>query len=293
MYKEDYLSHLRSEKRYSEHTVSAYMKDVMHFFAFCERNGMDNKVLDSKDIRLWVVELLETNHTPRSVNRKISSLRNYIRFLIRKGILITDPLVKVIKPRTSKRIPVFIEEEKLNSMLDTFKFGDEFEGVRNRLIIELLYQTGIRRGELLTLKVDSVNFSNGTLKVTGKRLKERIIPMSIYLQGLINEYVLVRNSMFTDSDEKSLFLTLAGRPVYPKMVYRIVTEFLRLVTTLDKKSPHVLRHTFATHLLNRGAELNAIKELMGHANLSATQIYTHNTFEKLKEVYKKAHPRAN
>ena len=293
LYKENYLSHLRSEKRYSDHTIAAYLKDIMQFLSFCTLNGFDDIVFDPKVIRLWIVELLESKQTPRTVNRKISLLRNYFRFLIREGKLISDPLVKVIKPKTSKRIPVFIEEKSLNNMLDIYDFGDDFQGVRNHLIIELLYQTGMRRGELVSLSMDSVDFSNGTIRVTGKRSKERIIPMCDNLGRLINEYFLLRNSVFPDPGEKSMFLTNKGKPVYPKMIYRIVVEFLDLVTTLEKKSPHVLRHSFATHLLNRGAELNAIKELMGHANLSATQVYTHNTFEKLKKVYNKAHPRAN
>lgn len=287
------MSYLKFEKRYSDHTILAYGKDVQSFFNFCRNNGFEEIALDHKSIRLWIVNLLETKHTPRSVNRKISSLRNYIKFLIRNEKLNSDPLTKIIRPKTNKRIPMFIEEENLNSMLDDFEFGKDFAGTRNRLIIELFYQTGIRRSELISLNLLSFDGSKGTIKVSGKRGKDRIIPVGEELKSMLNEYIEVRNSNFPDTSLTSLFLTDTGKPVYPKLIYRIVTLFLTHVTTLSKKSPHVLRHSFATHLLNHGADLNAIKELLGHANLSATQIYTHNTFEKLKEVYNKAHPRAN
>ncbi len=193
----------------------------------------------------------------------------------------------------SKRIPLFIEEENLNDFLDTYDFSTDFGGLRDRLIIELLYQTGIRRSELIGLKVDSADLTARRLKVLGKRNKERIIPFGDDLAKLMNEYTEKREQRFPASAEDSLFLTDSGLPLYPNFVYRVVNRFLRLITTLEKKSPHVLRHTFATHLLNKGADLNAIKELLGHANLGATQVYTHNSFEKLKEVYNKAHPRAN
>ena len=293
IYKDDYLSYLRYEKRYSEHTVIAYERDLNSFYSFCRENGFEDMALDHKSIRLWVVNLLETNRTPRSVNRKISSLKNYIRYLIKEEKLSSDPLTRVIRPRTGKRNPVFIEEDRLNRILDDFSFGDDYAGVRDKLIIELLYQTGIRRSELISLTLSSFDLSAGTIRVMGKRSKERIIPVGGRLNLLIKNYLLLRNEKFPASSENYFFLTDSGDQVYAKLIYRVVSEFLKNVTTLDKKSPHVLRHSFATHLLNHGADLNAIKELLGHANLSATQVYTHNTFEKLKEVYKKAHPRAN
>ena len=293
LYKDNYLSYLRYEKRYSEHTVSAYERDLIQYSDFCRVIGFEEMALDHKSIRLWIVQLLETQHNPRSVNRKISSLRNYIRFLIRDGKLNFDPLTKIIRPKTNKRNPLFIEESKLNSMLDTFEFGDDYTGTRNRLIIELLYQTGMRRSELVSLTVFSFDNSASLIKVVGKRNKERLIPIGDELKLMLEKFMEVRSAFFPGSPETSLFLTEEGKPVYPKLIYRIVTEFLNCVTTLSKKSPHVLRHSFATHLLNQGADMNAIKELLGHANLSATQVYTHNTFEKLKEVYNKAHPRAN
>ena len=266
---------------------------MQSFFNFCQANGLDEGILDHKSIRLWVVHLLETKHTARSVNRKISSLKNYIRYLIRDGKIKSDPLAKVIRPKTNKRNPVFIEEDKLNLLLDSFDFGNDYLGMRDRLIIELLYQTGIRRGELVSLKLSSFDKSLHALKVLGKRGKERIIPVGERLGNMLSEFMEMRSANFHDIFDTALFLTKTGKPVYPELIYRIVNRLLYFATSQDKKSPHVLRHSFATHLLNHGAELNAIKELLGHANLSATQVYTHNSFEKLKEVYNKAHPRAN
>lgn len=204
----------------------------------------------------------------------------------------SNPLSKVLKPRMNKRIPVFVDEKSLNDFLDRYEFGDDFNGVRDRLIIELLYQTGLRRNELSGLKIDSINFDNSLLRVLGKGNKERYIPMGDGLLGILREYMRVRKLVLPSTNSDTLLLTDKGMPIYPKLIYRVVHRFLNLVTTLEKKSPHVLRHSFATHLLNKGADLNAIKELLGHANLSATQVYTHNTYEKLKSIYKKAHPRA-
>jgi len=293
IHKDNYLSYLRFERRYSSHTVAAYDRDLQQYYTFCCENRIESDYLDSRTIRLWIVELLESEHSPRSVNRKISALRSYFRYLIKEGIMHSDPLHKIIKPRTSKRNPEFVTEESLNEILDTYQFGDDFEGVRNRVIIEVFYQTGIRRAELISLSVRSFNDSGRNLKVTGKRNKERIVPLGDYLVKLLRDYLVIRDKQFPGIKRNEMFLTDSGHPMYPKLIYRIVNEFLNVATTLDKKSPHVLRHSFATHLLNSGAELNAIKELLGHANLSATQIYTHNTFEKLKAVYNKAHPRAN
>jgi len=203
-----------------------------------------------------------------------------------------NPLDRVLKPKLNKRVPAFVEEAKMNQLLDDFDFGDDFEGIRNRLILDLLYQTGMRRSELIGLRTGSLNVSGKSIKVKGKRNKERIIPISDGLINSIEQYLIVREQVVKDPVVEAMFVTAKGYPVYDKLVYRIVNSYLTLVTTLDKKSPHVLRHTFATHMLNGGADLNAIKELLGHANLSATQVYTHNTFKKLKSIYNQAHPRA-
>ena len=205
----------------------------------------------------------------------------------------SNPLDKVLKPKMKKRIPSFIDQEKLNDVLDKFDFGRNYEGIRNQLIVETLYQTGIRRSELVGLKITSVNLNDNNLRVIGKRNKERVIPIGTELSRKYKTYMDLREEIFTGTTEQSLFLTGDGKPIYAKLVYRMINQFLKMVTTLEKKSPHLLRHTFATHLLNKGADINAIKELLGHANLAATQVYTHNTFEKLKKIYKQAHPRAN
>lgn len=292
LYKDDFLSYLRFEKRYSPHTVASYDNDLKQYHIFCQQAGNDGFAMDSSMIRMWIVSLLEQGDTPRTVNRKLSSLKTFSRYLIREGIISVNPLNKVLKPKMSKRIPAFVDESKLNDFLDTYEFGDDFQGIRNQLIIELLYQTGMRRSELIGLKTSSVNFVESQIKVLGKRNKERLIPVNNDLLKRLKEFMILREKTFPGHLNDSLLLTAKGQVIYPKMVYRIITGFLNQVTTLDKKSPHVLRHSFATHLLNRGADLNAIKELLGHANLSATQVYTHNTFEKLKDIYKQAHPRA-
>ena len=286
------MRYLQAEKRYASHTIKAYKNDLNQFHAFCQSNDKEGMDLYYKTIRSWVVFLMDSGYSPRSVHRKLTSLRTYCKYLIGLGELDANPLDRVLKPKLNKRVPAFVEEAKMDQLLDDFDFGDDFEGVRNRLILDMLYQTGMRRSELLGLTTRSVNLSGKSLKVMGKREKERIIPISDGLIHSIEHYLLVREHVLKDPLVEALFVTVKGSPVYDKLVYRIVNRYLAMVTTLDKKSPHVLRHTFATHMLNSGADLNAIKELLGHANLSATQVYTHNTFKKLKSIYNQAHPRA-
>jgi integrase/recombinase XerC len=293
LYKDEFLSYLRFEKRYSVYTIESYKNDLSQYYAFCLEAGLKDIVLDHSIIRMWIVSLLENGITPRSVNRKLSTLKTFSKYLIREGILKSNPLEKVLKPKMSRRIPSFVDQEKLNDVLDTFDFGENYLGIRNQVIIEILYQTGIRRSELVGLKTTSLDFQENNLRVLGKRNKERIIPFSPDLSKKIKTFMNLRFKQFPGVVEESLFLTSDGEPIYPKLVYRLVHQFLKMVTTLEKRSPHLLRHTFATHLLNKGADINAIKELLGHANLAATQVYTHNTFEKLKGIYKQAHPRAN
>jgi len=235
---------------------------------------------------------METGHTSRTTNRKISTLKTYFRYLLKEGIVAINPLDKVLTPKSDKKLPVFINEQQMNHLLDDVEFGNDYSGFRNRVIIETFYSTGARLSELINLKVLDVDFSQKVMKVKGKRNKERIIPMNNSFSALLEQYSLNREVEFPDESGGWMFLTKTGNKVYPRLVYRVVNRFLSMVTTSDKKSPHVLRHTFATHMLNQGADLNAIKELLGHANLSATEVYTHNTFEKLKSVYKQAHPRA-
>ena len=303
MHKEAFTNYLRFEKRLSPHTVLAYSNDLEQFFIYLkEAYSLDDiKEVNHAIIRSWIVSLMsakgrarngeENKISPRSVNRKISTLKSFYKYLLREKVLEINPMHKIQSPKNPKRLPVFVEESKMNALIEDVKFTDDFEGRRNLLIIELLYSTGIRRIELVNLKEADINFHNSTVKVLGKRNKERLIPLTSEMKGLIKEYIEYRNK-YIQVKNNFLFLTEKGNQIYPGAVYRIVKGSLEKVTTLAKKSPHVLRHTFATHLLNNGANLNAIKELLGHANLAATQIYTHNTIEKLKSVYSKTHPKA-
>jgi integrase/recombinase XerC len=233
---------------------------------------------------------MEEGISVKSIHRKLTTLNSYFRFLIREGTLEQNPLRKVIPPKSSKRLPVFIEQERMEFLLDGIDFATGFTGLRDRMILETLYITGMRLSELVQLNEKDIDFSRSELKVRGKRNKERIIPLGKKYLDRLQSYIGEKNSVVGELE--ALFVTESGKRIYPKKVYLIVTHYLGKITTLEKKSPHVLRHTFATHLLNNGADLNAVKELLGHANLSATQVYTHNTIEKLKQIYKQAHPRA-
>ena len=285
---DEFLKYLQAEKRYAEHTIKAYKNDLNQFHVFCQED-MD---LHFRTIRSWVVSLMESGYSSRTVHRKLTSLSSYCKYLIKEGHLESNPLDKVLKPKLKLRVPAFMEEGKMDLLLNDFDFGENFAGMRNRLVLDLLYQTGMRRSELIGLKVGSINRTKQSLKVKGKRDKERIIPMNRELMEAVESYMEKRSEVVDPDGVDHLILTDKGRPAYDKMIYRIVEKYLAMVSTLDKKSPHVLRHTFATHMLNNGADLNAIKELLGHASLSATQVYTHNTYKKLKSIYNQAHPRA-
>ncbi|HET7819360.1 MAG TPA: site-specific tyrosine recombinase/integron integrase [Bacteroidia bacterium] len=290
--KESFINHLKFEKRLSPHTSLSYSNDLDQFFIYLKNVYQIHTInqINHSIIRSWVVSLMENKLTARSVNRKISTLKSFYKFLLREKTIETNPMNKIQTPKIPKRLPVFIEESKMNSLIEDVKFSSDFEGKRNLLIIELLYATGMRRAELINLKEGDINFNNHTIKVLGKRNKERLIPITNELGTLINEYISERKNINTNND--FLFITKSGKQIYASAVYRTVRDSLAKVTTASKKSPHILRHSFATHLLNNGANLNAIKELLGHANLAATQVYTHNTIEKLKSVYSKAHPKA-
>jgi len=290
--KERFLAYIQFEKRYSPHTVVAYRNDLDQFFNFLHSQYQisDIREVNHSLIRSWLVDLMEKKISPRSINRKLTTLKTFYRFLIREGVVEENPMHKIISPKTSRRLPVFVEKDKMDLLLDEIIFEEGYPGIRNRLILEMFYSTGMRLAELVNLKVIDIDFHKHTIKVLGKRNKERLIPFSKKFESLIRAYLMVKEEKF--GQDPDLFVTDKGGKIYPKMVYLIVRHYLGEVTTLMKKSPHVLRHTFATHLLNNGAELNAVKELLGHANLSATQIYTHNTIEKLKTIYKQAHPKA-
>ncbi|GAB7086639.1 tyrosine-type recombinase/integrase [Marinifilum fragile] len=290
-FKESFLSYLQYEKRYSAHTVLSYDCDLTQFFEFY--SGADDVQVEDitfKDVRRWIVFLMNEGKTSRTVNRKLSSLKSFFKYLLRESVIDSNPMDKVVGPKQGKKLPGFVAEHAMQ-VLREVDFGEGFEGVRDQLVIEMFYQTGMRLSELMNLKESDFDRSASLVKVLGKRNRERIIPVSESLVKLLDQYLDLRYKTFGNLDD-FLFVTKKGVPVYEKLLYRIVTKHLSKITTMTKRSPHVLRHTFATHLLNNGAELNAVKELLGHSNLSATQIYTHTTFERLNNIYKQAHPRA-
>lgn len=289
MLKNKFIKYLSAEKRFSEHTITSYSTDLDQFSIFLsEEYQISNEVseISFQIVRSWIASLLEKGVTPRSVNRKISTLKTYFKFLIRENVLLESPMLKIVAPKSKKRLPVFIEENQIENLLNEVEFDEGFIGERDKLIIELFYVTGIRLSELINIKIFDINFSNSLIKVLGKRNKERLIPLSINIVNELQTFVKKHNL------NNYLFTNLGGTKVYTKLVYRVVKKYIGKISSVNKKSPHILRHTFATHMLNNGADINAIKELLGHANLSATQVYTHNTIEKLKTVYKQAHPRA-
>lgn len=290
-----FIDYIRYEKRYSHHTILAYQTDLDQFYAYIqEQYGLtDILQVDHQIIRSWLVSLMDTHVYPRSINRKLSTLRSYYRFLMKEGVLDENPLLKVISPKNPHRLPVFVEKVKMEALFHDVDFGEDLAGVRERVILELLYATGMRLSEMISLRDSDVDFGRSQIKVMGKRSKERIIPVAGQVMALLTGYISLRKKEIPALNKDSfLLVTDKGERCYPKFIYNVVVRYLDVVTTLKKKSPHVLRHTFATHLLNEGADLNAVKELLGHANLSATQIYTHNTIEKLKKIYNQAHPRA-
>jgi len=289
---QNFYNYLANERRYSAHTVRSYKSDMQQFIVFGQSVNKDFDPLagDHVIIRKWIIFLMEGGDKPRSINRKITTLKTFYRFLLREGLISRMPTDKIVLPKMEKNLPYFVGKDAMQELFDNFEFPDDFEGVRDKTILLTFYCTGMRLTELVHLSIPNIDFYNSQLKVLGKRNKERIIPFGIELRHALQEYIKERNKIA--SDHNILFITSKGEPVYDKLVYRVVNKYLGEVTTLEKKSPHVIRHTFATHMLNNGAEISAIKELLGHANLAATQIYTHVTFERLQEIYNQAHPRA-
>lgn len=288
-----FLDYLEFEKRYSGLTIESYRTDLLQFEQFCSKLDIITIYLvDSKIIRSWIVSLIEGGCSNRSVNRKISTLKSFFKYHLRQGTIQNNPLLKIQSLKNRKLVPVFVTQNQIQQLLEEVEFGSDLTGCRNRLIVELLYFTGIRLSEMIHLKKSDIDRQNLTLKVLGKRNKERILPITHSMIKSIDSYVLISDSEALISGEGYLIVTNSGEKLYPKMVYRIVRNAIGQVTTMEKRSPHVLRHTFATHMLNNGAGISVIKELLGHSSLAATQIYAHSTFEKLKSVYKQAHPRA-
>lgn len=285
---EAFSNYLKFEKNYSNHTIKAYIGDIGQCSAFLSLLKIDLLHADTADLRAWVVQLLEQNEEATTIHRKISSLKTFYFFLQREKLINKNPTRKLILPKTRKRLPVFVEEKNMIELFSKIHFEENFSGYRDKLVLSLLYATGIRLSELINLKITDIDLNQKTLKVFGKRKKERIIPFGSVLENDIKQYMIFRNNF----NSPYLIISEKNEKAYAKLIYRIVNHYLGIISNLDKKSPHVLRHTFATHLLNNGADLNSIKELLGHANLAATQVYTHNSFEQLKKVYNKAHPRA-
>ena len=290
---DEYIEYLKYEKRYSNHTTVAYLKDLQQFIVYYKSYAEEESwfAVNNKDIRSWIAGIIEEGNTPKTANRKLSCLKSFYQYLNKKGLFNSNPAKLIVSPKSKKSIPQFIEEKQINFLIDKVDFGEGFDGVRNHLIISLFYYTGIRLSELINLKIVDVDLDQTKIKVLGKRNKERIIPLNKEVIYSIKQYLKERLIQLNGDDCEFLFITTKNKKLYPKLVYNIVNQAIGLVSTINQKSPHVLRHTFATHMLNNGADLNAIKELLGHANLAATQIYTHNSFEKLKKTYQKSHPR--
>lgn len=290
-----FLKYIKYERRLSEHTFTSYQTDLKQFRLFVEEGlekEFDPKHVTSKDIRAWIVELMQNGDKPSSVNRKVSAVKSFYKYLKKERIVESDPTAVVTTPKREKRLPVFVKESAMDDLLNDVGeyFGDDFEGVRNKTIIETFYSLGIRLSELVGLTDGNVDFSSMTVKVYGKGGKERIIPFGENLRGAFEIYLKKREGI--TPIEGSFFCRPDGRSLYPVLVWRIVRGALEKVSTQQKKSPHVLRHTFATAMLNNGAEIGAVRELLGHSSLAATEVYTHLTFEQLQKIYQQAHPRA-
>ena len=290
---DSFLKYLRYERNYSECTITSYETDLLQFGEYLKETDEGNEftTADADLIRGWVVSLMDKDCKPSSVNRKLSSLRSFYRFLIRKGEMTVNPTMKVVGPKGRKPLPSFLREDEMSRLLDEIPFEEGFEGCRDRMILEMFYTTGIRLSELIGLNDADVDFSSKLIKVTGKRNKQRLIPFGKELEENLLIYIKVRDEALPERT-KSLFVRKNGMSMYPVQVYRLVRRSLSKVVTLKKRSPHVLRHTFATAMLNDNARLSAVKELLGHESLATTEIYTHTTFEELKKVYEQAHPRA-
>lgn len=290
---QSFIQYLQFEKRYSPHTITSYRIDLDQFFAFLERqyNNPSLSAITPGFIRSWLADMRTKNMSAKSLNRKISSLKSFFKYQMKVGEIKQSPMTTIISPRVGKRLPSFVTESDMETLQHHVDFPDTWKGRTDELLLNLFYATGMRLSELLGLKDGHVDLANSQVKVLGKGNKERIIPLAANLAKQLYTYAVDKNAKFPDAPS-NLFVNDKGKALYPKYIYNVVKNNLALVTTLQQKIPHILRHTFATHLTNNGAELNAVKELLGHSSLAATQVYTHNTIEKLKDVYKKAHPKA-
>jgi integrase/recombinase XerC len=291
---QQFLDYLSFQKRYSPHTITSYQNDLTAFFDFLLIQFGETQLPEIKStfVRSWLAELKEQGMESKSINRKISSLKSFFKYQLRQQTISVSPMTAIISPKVNKRLPQFVDKKDISTLLTHVEFPDTWAGKTDELILHLFYNTGMRQAELTGLKETDISKSNNTIKVLGKGNKERIIPVSNQLIQKMQVYMADKRKELEIFDNTVLLVTAAGKKLYPRYVYSTVNKYLALVTTIDKKSPHVLRHSFATHLMNNGADLNAVKELLGHSSLAATQIYTHNTIEKLKDIHKKAHPKA-
>jgi integrase/recombinase XerC len=289
---DSFLRYLAFEKRYSAHTLSSYENDLRQFEEYLQANLQLNDLATATHlhIRSWVISLVEEKLQARSINRKIATLRSFYKFLLKREAISQDPTLRVKALKTPKSLPHFVQEKELIQLLDGFPFSPDFSGSRDRLVLELLYATGIRLAELINLREE--NLSTGSIRVLGKRNKERVIPIADSTANLLKTYLQEKKNLFAYNASPHLIVTDKGEQAYPMFIYRLVKKYLGTFTSSDKQSPHVLRHTFATHLLDKGADLNAVKDLLGHSSLAATQVYTHNSLDKLRKVFEQAHPKA-
>lgn len=289
---QSFLNFLEFEKRYSKHTLESYSLDLEQFQSFLLRDETDILMASHLHIRNWMVSMMEKKITTRSVNRKISTLKSFYKFLLRRNVIKKTPLAKVQTPKISKRLPVFVDTNGIDKLLHQIEFPEGYEGARDKIIVELLYGTGMRRSELLNLKESDIDSYQMQIKVLGKGNKERLIPIHKNLLQSVQQFMSEKKAHLETQEGNFLLTDNKGKKATPALIYNTVKRYLNLVTTVDKRSPHTLRHTFATHLMNNGADINAVKELLGHSSLAATQVYTHNTIDKLKNIYKQAHPKA-
>ena len=293
---QSFLDYLKFQKRYSQHTIISYQNDLTSFFdfLFSSFGEMPLNEITASFIRSWLASLKENGMESRSINRKISALKSFFKFKLKEGVITVSPMGTIISPKNKKRLPQYVDEKGTEVLFKYVEFEDSWKGRTENLIMQLFYNTGMRQAELVGLKESQLDKSNSQIKVLGKGNKERVIPVSRELINMLSKYADDKRKNFEAFDNKYILVNDKGKKLYPKFVYNVVKKCLsqKDVTTIAKRSPHVLRHTFATHLMNNGADINAVKELLGHSSLAATQVYTHNTIEKLKDVYKKAHPKA-
>ena len=288
------IKYLTYQKRYSPHTVTSYQNDLESFFYFLDGSYPNISLVEivPNFIRSWLAQLKESGLTSKSINRKISALKSFFKFHLREGFLVTNPMEAIISLKMNKRLPQYVEEKDTSTLFNHVEFPDTWDGRTHQLIFQILYHTGIRQAELLSLKQSQVDKRNSALKVLGKGNKERILPVNNQLMNLLQAYIADKETQFKVYDKVFLLINAKGNKLYAKYVYNVVNKYLSGVTLIDKKSPHTLRHTFATHLMNNGADINAVKELLGHSSLASTQVYTHNSIQKLKDIYNKAHPKS-